>query len=457
MIPRFVKIQLAVFTVISLLAIGTVAFVYAKVPTLLGWGRMTVSAEFRDGAGLYPNANVTYRGATVGRVTALTLGEHGGVTATLSIDQDAAVPADTTAEIHSVSAIGEQYVDLVPATARGPVLAAGSTITLDRTSVPQQIGPVLDATDRLLDSVPQESLRTVVDEFHRGFAGTGPELRRLLDGVNSLVEEADANYEPTQRLLNEVGPLLETQTATSDEIRAWTRDLALFSDTLRESDPQLRGVVDRVPGAAAELTGLFRDLRPTLPILLANLTTVNQVLATYNPSLEQILVIYPKVTAMEQAVTDPRLDGLIGLNLKLNVNNPPQCTTGYQPYGSPDGPRQPFDLSEAPTATDSYCKLPQDDPSVVRGARNLPCLEGVPGRRAASPAECRGDDGFVPTGTAPPTVGVPGGAVVTAPYDPVSGQVLGADEPLFVVGGSGTPTNGEEPTWEDLMRAPVTR
>ncbi|OLL73465.1 MCE-family protein Mce1F [Pseudonocardia sp. Ae168_Ps1] len=456
MITRFVKIQLVVFTVISLLAICTVVFGYAKVPTLLGYGRMSISADFPDGAGLYPNANVTYRGAKVGTVTGLALGEGGGVTATMSVDESADIPADTTAEIHSVSAIGEQYIDLVPPAAGGPVLAAGARIPMDKTSVPQQIAPVLDQTNRLLDSVPQDDLRTVVDEFHTAFQGSGPELRRILDGVNSLVGEADANYEPTRQLLNEVGPLLETQTATSGEIRNWTRDLALFSDTLRESDPALRNVVDKVPGAAAEVTQLFKDLQPTLPILLANLTTVNEVLATYNPSLEQILVIYPKITAMEQSVTDPRLDGLIGLNLKLNVNNSPQCTEGYQPYGSPEGPRQPFDLSGAPTATDSYCQLPQDDPGVARGARNLPCIEGVPGRRAASPEECRGDNGFTPTGTAPPVAGVPGGAVVTAPYDPASGQVLGADEPLFVVGGSGQATDGKERTWEDLMREPVT-
>ena len=42
-----------------------------------------------------------------------------------------------------------------------------------------------------------------------------------------------------------------------------------------------------------------------------------------------------------------------------------------------------------------YCKLPQDSPIVVRGARNSPCM-GVPGKRAPTVQECYSDKPYMP-------------------------------------------------------------
>jgi phospholipid/cholesterol/gamma-HCH transport system substrate-binding protein len=49
----------------------------------------------------------------------------------------------------------------------------------------------------------------------------------------------------------------------------------------------------------------------------------------------------------------------------------------------------------------AYCKIPQDTPAnAVRGARNIPCMD-VPGKRAATPQDCRSSKPYVPLGTNP--------------------------------------------------------
>src|SRR6202012_6187971 len=48
----------------------------------------------------------------------------------------------------------------------------------------------------------------------------------------------------------------------------------------------------------------------------------------------------------------------------------------------------------------TYCKIPMDATNVVRGARNYPCMD-VPGKRAATPKECRSGKPYVPLGTNP--------------------------------------------------------
>ena len=52
MLTRFVKIQLAIFTVLSVVGIVTMLATYVRVPVLLGIGRISVVIEMPRAAGL---------------------------------------------------------------------------------------------------------------------------------------------------------------------------------------------------------------------------------------------------------------------------------------------------------------------------------------------------------------------------------------------------------------------
>ncbi|MCK1977950.1 hypothetical protein LNK15_13025, partial [Jeotgalicoccus huakuii] len=55
--------------------------------------------------------------------------------------------------------------------------------------------------------------------------------------------------------------------------------------------------------------------------------------------------------------------------------------------------RSPADTSTAPLPKGTYCRIPMDASNVVRGARNNPCVD-VPGKRAATPRECRSNEAY---------------------------------------------------------------
>lgn len=57
--------------------------------------------------------------------------------------------------------------------------------------------------------------------------------------------------------------------------------------------------------------------------------------------------------------------------------------------------RSPDDLSDIDTPDGLYCKLPQDSPIAVRGARNYPCM-GHPGKRAPTVEICNSDKPYMP-------------------------------------------------------------
>src|SRR6201997_2353923 len=112
MLPRIIRTQLVVLTAVALAAVIVLGWYYLRIPSLVGFGRYTVYAELPQSGGLYRTANVTYRGITIGKVTDVEPTQR-GARATMSIDNGYQIPTDASANVHSVSAVGEQYLDLV--------------------------------------------------------------------------------------------------------------------------------------------------------------------------------------------------------------------------------------------------------------------------------------------------------------------------------------------------------
>ncbi|MDQ2636635.1 MAG: MCE family protein [Actinomycetota bacterium] len=393
MLTRFVRNQLIIFTIASIVGVTVMLFVYMQVPTLLGIGRLTVKVELPAAGGLYRFGNVTYRGVQIGKVTSVALTET-GAEATLSLDTSPKIPADLQAEVRSVSAVGEQYVDLRPRTDSGPYLQDGSVITVENTTIPQQVGPMLDQVSNLVDSIPGDRISELLDESFKAFNGAGPDLQSLLDSAATVTGDANSVSEQTRALIDDSGPLLDSQVETADAIRTWARSLAGVTGQLEQNDPEIRALLQRGPGFAQEVSQLLNDVKPTLPILLANLTTVGQVLLTYNPSLEQLIVIFPGIIAAQQSFGLPTSNptGLPSGDFALTIGDPPACTVGFLP---PSQWRNPEDMTSIDTPDGLYCKLPQDSPISVRGARNYPCMEH-PGKRAPTVQLCDDPKGYQP-------------------------------------------------------------
>lgn len=392
MLTRFVRVQLTIFTVGSIVGLLVMVMVYMQAPTLLEIGRIRVAVELTSTGGLYRFANVTYRGVQIGKVTDIDLAGR-GAKAILSLDESPKISADLTAEVHSVSAIGEQYIDLRPRGDSPPYLHDGSVIPAAKTSVPQQIGPLLDQTSALLKSIPKDKLGALLDESFKAFNGAGYDIGSLIDSGATIAGRASEVGDQSGKLMEDTVPLLDSQVTTTDDLRTWARSLAGVTRQLADDDPQWRSIVRDGPAAFDEATRLMAQLKPTLPVLLANMTSIGKIAVTYRPSLEQVLVLLPPFMAnLISEAPDHNPTGLGQGDFTLTLGDPPTCTVGFLP---PNMWRSPEDTTEVDTPDGLYCKLPQDSPIAVRGARNYPCM-GKPGKRAPTVAICDSDKPYEP-------------------------------------------------------------
>jgi phospholipid/cholesterol/gamma-HCH transport system substrate-binding protein len=398
MIDRLTRIQLMIFGVVTVLTVGAISMFYLHLPAAVGIGTYHVNANFVTGGGLYQNANVTYRGVTVGRVESVGLAPD-GVVANMRLNSDTSIPDNVIATVKSVSAVGEQYIDLVPpADASANKLRNGASIDQNNTRVGQDIAGLLATADTLVSSVSNSRLQDLLRETFKAFNGSGPELARLIESSRLLVDEANANYDQTSKLIDQAGPFLEAQMRSGDDIRSLADGLARFTGEVNNADPQLRAVLKTVPGATAEANTAFSGIRPTFPVLAANLANFGRIGVIYNKSIEQALVIFPALLAALNTVAGgvPADEGG-KLDFKIDLGDPPPCSTGFLP---PTQIRSPADLTLRDLPTDMYCKTAPNDPAVVRGARNYPCQE-FPGKRAPTVQLCRDPKGYIPIGSNP--------------------------------------------------------
>jgi phospholipid/cholesterol/gamma-HCH transport system substrate-binding protein len=395
---RLIRMQLAIFAVVTVLCVGAIGAFYLHVPSALGIGSYKVAAHFVAGGGLYENANVTYRGVTIGRVESVGLSKD-GVVAGMRLNTEFPVPENVTATVKSVSAIGEQYIDLVPPEdPSDAMLRNDSVIDVGRTAIGQDISSLLTQADNLVNSIGDTRIQDLLRESFKAFNGSGPELARMIESSRALVDEANTNYGQTTQLIDQVGPFLDAQIRSGDDIRSLADGLGRFTAEAANADPQLRNVLQTVPGATEAANTTFDGIRPNFPMLAANLANAGRIGVIYHKSIEQALVIFPALMAALVTVGGglPADEGA-KLDFKVDLGDAPPCLTGFIP---PTQVRTPADTTLRDLPTDLYCKTAQNDPSVVRGARNYPCME-FPGKRAPTVQLCRDPVGYVPIGTNP--------------------------------------------------------
>ncbi len=396
MLTRFLRRQLILFSAITVVALVVLGWYYLRIPTLVGIGQYELKADLPASGGLYPTANVTYRGITIGKVTDIEPTEH-GAQATMSIANRYKIPVDASANVHSVSAVGEQYLDLESSGHPGRFFKPNDTIK--KGTVPSEIGPALDTANRGLEVLPKEKISQLLDETAQAVGGLGPALQRLVDSTQAIVGDFKTNIRDVDDIIQNSAPILDSQATSSSAIERWAHNLNVLGAQAAENDQHLKSILSQAAPTADDLNSVTSGLRDSLPQTLANLAVVIEMLKRYHPGVEQVLVLLPEIGSGVQMISAPyEKEHTAPLDLGMAINQPPPCMTGYPPASEW---RSPADTSLIPPPKGAYCKIPQETPSnVVRGARNIPCVD-VPGKRAATPKECRDGKPYVPLGTNP--------------------------------------------------------
>jgi phospholipid/cholesterol/gamma-HCH transport system substrate-binding protein len=387
MLRRSTKIQLILFVVITLLGVSYVAAEYVGLAKYVtGDNGCKISADFPSSGGIFTNAEVTYRGVTVGQVGALHLIKDGvRVDLQLNSCDSPKIPRNVVAQVANRSVVGEQYVDLEPTKRKGngagPFLKAHAVLPMKRdgklvNNVPTPTEGLLTDIDRFVTSVPLADLRTTIAELRNATENRGLDLGTLLDATDQLVRTANApvNLQATIDLIDRSSSVLQTQLDQQEPLSSWTHSLALLSQQLKASDPDFRRLLNHGPADLTVLRNFVSQNRTDFGVTLANLSQVGNLLVSHLDGIEQILELYPALAAGGPSLLH---DGAGWLSLQLqpapmpeDCGDPNRDQEGY--YGTVR--REPENVAPIAPNVAARCTAPASGPGYknVRGAANVP-------------------------------------------------------------------------------------
>ena len=298
MLTRFIRTQLVVFAALTVAALVALGWYYLRIPSLVGVGQYQLTVQLPASGGLYRTSNVTYRGIQIGRVTSVEPTKN-GVKATLSIDSRYKIPVDASANVHSVSAIGEQYLDLVSTGNPGKFFSPGQTIT--KGTVLSEIG-LMDAATAALSALPKAKIASLLDETAQAVGGLGPALQRLVDSTQSIVGDFQANISDVNDIIENSAPIVDSQVDSGDSIARWSHNLDVLTAQAAQNDQHVQSILTKAAPTADQANEVFSDVRESLPQTVANLEIVADMLKRYNKGLEQLLVFLPEIAGVAQTV-----------------------------------------------------------------------------------------------------------------------------------------------------------
>ena len=285
-----VKINLVAFLV---LALGLSYAMATQVLSVLQ-DRYSVLATFPDAGGVFTNQEVTYRGITVGQVGKMTVVPE-GVEIELLVDEGTRIPEeDVEARVMFKSAVGEQFVDILPGSDDGPYLADGSKIPLEQTSIPVSTQDLLSTLQAVLEGVPPEALKGAIDSAGEALAGRGDDIATILDSMARLAELFGDRAPEVRSILRNGTEVGEAFVASREDFAAAVRDLVIVSATLEGSTDELKRLLEGTNLTSAELVALIRESRPDLHQTITELAEINDIQAQKSDALKALFEFLPR-------------------------------------------------------------------------------------------------------------------------------------------------------------------
>lgn len=331
MIGWRIKVNLVAFLVISL---GLVYGMATQVLSILQ-PRYSVYAMFPDAGGVFTNQEVTYRGITVGQVGDMSVTEE-GVKIELMIDEeyDEIPEEDVEARVMFKSAVGEQFVDLLPAADEGPYLEDGDVIPMDQNSIPVSTQELLTTVEAVLRGVPPEALEGAVDALGVGLTGHGPDIATIIESMAELGELFADRAPEVQGILREGTEVGAAFVESGDDFKRAIRELVAVSEELSQDRPDLARLLENTNLMSEEVVALLKDYDANVDRSLPQLAELSMIQADHVDDLEQLAIHLP--TGLDRVVRsfEPKT-GMIRFGLVTDLENP-ACSYGTERRGPDD-------------------------------------------------------------------------------------------------------------------------
>lgn len=298
----------------------TAALLLTNGCTALGGGKMLVTAEFKDSAGLFVGNDVGVLGVPVGKITSI---EPAGpvVKVELEVDPDVSIPASAGAAVVARSVATDRYIELTPVYAEGPRMKSGATIPLDRTRAPVEFDEALATLSDITKGLKGKdgeaaTLRRLLEAGSTNLKGRGADIGDTIDNLTVAAEGLAGNRDEITGTVDDLDALvtlLATNKTVVDEfITSITDTTDLFAEERQSFGRSLRSLQKALRTLATFVKAHRKELRSTT----VGVGQLAERLLTNQEALEETLEVLP--------LTVRNVGDAVSADGRLQVKLPPQ-------------------------------------------------------------------------------------------------------------------------------------
>lgn len=335
MLKKFDKLTLSFLALVGVFVLLMIYLVTAVLKLPLTGAPDRITVNMAQTGGLFEGAAVNYRGVRVGTITDISVGEN-GPKATVTFKNGEKVPASATAEVISLSPIGEQFLNLRPTSDSGPYLEDGAEIDAKSVALPITVASAADNLDKLLDEIDDKDIKVLMKELNAAVNDSGDDLDELLTSSTELVAALDESWPRTESLLTNGLTVNQILARHQQDLKDFSASSRALTAWLVQFDPTFQKILKNAPADLKVVGRLVDDLGPILPALLKNLDATTGLLAHREQSLRYLLDVTPGAVGKVNASIRPGPGGQNWWYLRAYLDGEALCDYGGPKEDAPD-------------------------------------------------------------------------------------------------------------------------
>jgi len=289
-----------------------------------------VYATFADSGGVFTGQEVTYRGVSVGTVGHMKV-VRDGVQIELVIDKKFNdIPREgTKARVMFKSAVGEQFIDLLPDRDSAPYFAPGDMIEKKDTELPVQQEDLLRLLDKVLSGIPPAAIHRLIDTAGEGLGGRGPELHDALAALDPVTKTLSNRANELNGLAIAGDSVGSSFDATAQNFIGGVQGLGTSAAALGRGSNGLAQLLVNGQQYLPDIGGLVADRENQIDDTIAHLAAVTRISYAHLHSLADTvdwlpMILDPIIESYDKPTNRIRFGQIVG-----ETRNPP-CS-----YGTP--------------------------------------------------------------------------------------------------------------------------
>ncbi|GAA3955531.1 MCE family protein [Gordonia caeni] len=292
----------------------------------------TITAYFPSVTGLYEGDPVKVIGVKVGSVDTIEP-RNRDVRVVLRVDKDVPIPADARAVIVAQSLVSGRFVQLTPSYSAGPQMTAANTdIPMDRTAVPMEWDDVKNQLNELSDvlgpqdgsdgAVEQGTAADLIDVAAENLDGTGAAMATSLKEMSTVMGTIAENRDDLFATVKNLQELTGLLSQNHEQLVQFNGRMASVSGILAESDQALGDAMENLDEALGELKGFLDSNTAAVSSSMEKLVPFTETLKENDEGLRGLLHSAPNQLANFFNIYNPltgSLDGVFGLGMGNNL------------------------------------------------------------------------------------------------------------------------------------------